>query len=250
MPGKTTSRSRRGYLTEQVVSHIRAMIENGELRKGNRLPPERDLAVSMHISRSSLRTGISFLTAMGVLESRQGVGTYVVEDPPAFQTCSFNVLADLHGFSMDQMYEARIALERSLVGMAAERATSEHLAVLAEEVAGMYAAVGDAQQHLAHDMHFHRTIAVASGNPILAALMETVTAALYERSQSVSISLHSMKSSADNHRKIYKAIRAGSSASAQDSMEMHLQDEFLAQVAGISNETVRGLESWNAQSIV
>jgi GntR family transcriptional repressor for pyruvate dehydrogenase complex len=64
-------------LTMQVVEHVRALIASGEVKPGDRLPPERELARKLQISRSSLRAGIGFLSAMGVLKSRHGACTFV-----------------------------------------------------------------------------------------------------------------------------------------------------------------------------
>ena len=64
-------------LTMQVVEYVRALIARGEVKPGGRLPPERELARELGISRSSLRAGIGFLSAMGVLKSRHGAGTFV-----------------------------------------------------------------------------------------------------------------------------------------------------------------------------
>src|SRR5450432_3321486 len=167
-------------LTLQVVDHVRGLIASGALHPGDRLPPERELARELKISRSSLRAGIGFLSAMGVLKSRHGAGTFVSSGPPALDSSSLTVLGALHGFLPWQMFEARIVIESDVASLAAERATDEHIAELAEEVAEMYAALDDPQQYLIHDVRFHRTIAKASGNPILGALMETLTASLYQ----------------------------------------------------------------------
>lgn len=218
-------------LTTRVVNHIRSMIERGELKQGDRLPPERELSQKLHISRSSLRAGIGFLAAMGVLKSRHGAGTFVADGPPALNGSSLNVLAALHGFNMAQMFEARITLEKSMAGLAAERATDEHLAVLAEEVAEMYAALEDPQEYLIHDMRFHRTVALASNNPILAALMETVTAAIYEHRRESVGHATDLKQSADCHREIYRAIRTKNNKMARELMEQHLKMAQAAQEA-------------------
>ena len=174
---ETTTHSQ---LTMQVVDHVRALISSGELKPGDRLPPERELARKLKISRSSLRAGIGFLSAMGVLKSRHGAGTFVSSGPPALDSSSLSVLGALHGFLPWQMFEARLVLEANVAALAAERATGEHIAELAEEVAEMYASLDDPQEYLIHDVRFHRTIARAAGNPILAALMETITANLYD----------------------------------------------------------------------
>ena len=209
-------------LTMQVVEHVRSLIARGEVHPGDRLPPERELARKLKISRSSLRAGIGFLSAMGVLKSRHGAGTFVSSGPPALDSSSLTVLGALHNFLPWQMFEARIVLESSIAALAAERATDEHLAELAEEVAEMYASLTDPQEYLIHDVRFHRTIARAAGNPILAALMETITANLYDdRSKTVTHAVD-LKESAELHREIYRAIRSHNPHHARTTMEHHL----------------------------
>ena len=217
------------HLTIQVIDHVRGMIESGELHPGDRLPPERELSRKLKISRSSLRAGIGFLSAMGVLKSRHGAGTFIAEGPPALDASSLTVLGALHGFQPWQMFEARLMIERSVAGLAAARATDEHIAALAEEVADMYASLDDPREYLIHDVRFHRTIALASGNPILATLMETITAALYDRrSETVEFAVD-LKQSAEMHRDIYRAIRMRSPEQAQQAMEQHLNQARKAQ---------------------
>ncbi|SFS11687.1 transcriptional regulator, GntR family [Granulicella pectinivorans] len=216
-------------LTLQVVEHVRALIGSGQLRPGDRLPPERELARELKISRSSLRAGIGFLSAMGVLKSRHGAGTFVSSGPPALDSSSLNILGTLHGFKAEQMFEARLVLEANVAALAAERATEEHLTELAEEVAEMYAALDDPQEYLIHDVRFHRTIARASGNPILGALMETITANMYDSRQTTVGQAADLKESSEMHREIFRAIRAKNAALAKSTMEQHLKMARTAQ---------------------
>jgi GntR family transcriptional repressor for pyruvate dehydrogenase complex len=218
-------------LTLQVVDHVRALIASGALHPGDRLPPERELARELKISRSSLRAGIGFLSAMGVLKSRHGAGTFVSNGPPALDSSSLSVLGVLHGFLPWQMFEARLVLEASVASLAAERATDEHIAELAEEVAEMYAALDDPHEYLIHDVRFHRTIARAAGNPILGALMETITANLYGNRRLTVEKSQDLKQSAEMHREIYRAIRSHNPAQAKQSMEHHLNLARTAQAA-------------------
>ena len=224
-----TNESIPSQLTVQVVEHVRGMIESGQLRPGDRLPPERELSRKLKISRSSLRAGIGFLSAMGVLKSRHGAGTFVSDGPPALDASSLTMLGALHNFQPWQMFEARLMIERCVAGLAAARATDEHVAALAEEVAEMYAFLDNPREYLIHDVRFHRTLALASGNPILATLMETITAALYDRrSQTVEFAVD-LKQSAEMHREIYRAIRMRSPEQAQQAMELHLNQARKAQ---------------------
>lgn len=218
-------------LTLQVVEHVRGLISSGALRPGDRLPPERELARELKISRSSLRAGIGFLSAMGVLKSRHGAGTFVSSGPPALDSSSLSVLGALHGFLPWQMFEARQVIEASVASLAAERATDEHVAELAEEVAEMYASLDDPHEYLIHDVRFHRTIARAAGNPILAALMETISSNLYDTRRLTVANSQDLKESAEMHREIYRAIRSHNPPHAKLSMEQHLNAARTAQAA-------------------
>jgi hypothetical protein len=99
------------------------------------------------------------------VRSRRGSGTYIPDGPPTLGAEALSFLAALHKFTVDDVYEARRILEVGAAGLAAERATPEQLATLADEVAGLFASLNDRQVFLVHDINFHRGIAAASGNP-------------------------------------------------------------------------------------
>src|SRR5437763_10543784 len=212
-----------GLMAEQVVIQVREMIREGKLRPGDRLPPERDLAERLGISRASLRHGLRFLAAIGVLTSRHGSGTYIADGPPALDSEPLRMLAELHRFTPDEMFETRKLLEVGLAGLAAQHAQPDHLAVMAEEVTEMYATLDDPQEYLVHDIRFHRAIAAASGNQILAALMNMVSTAMYESRRATVERATDLKESAEFHRKIYRLIRAGKSEEARFAMNEHLE---------------------------
>ena len=221
-----TSNSHR---TMQVVNHVRSLIENGTLQPGDKIPPERELARSLKISRASLRTGIGYLAAMGVMKIRHGVGTFVADGPPDFGKASLSLMGALHGFQTWQMFEARIILERSLAALAAERGKEEHHAAMSEEVAEMFATLETPVDYLIHDVLFHRIIAQASGNPILAAVMETVTSSMYDKRRKTVERATDLRESAEMHREIYRAIRTRKADEARDLMEKHLRMAQAAQ---------------------
>ena len=217
------------HRTMQVVNHVRSLIENGTLQPGDKLPPERELARDLKISRASLRTGIGYLAAMGVMKIRHGVGTFVADGPPDLGKASLSFMGALHGFQSWQMFEARIILESSLAALSAERGKEEHHAALAEEVAEMFAAIENPTEYLIHDVMFHRIIAQASGNPILAAIMETVTSSMYDKRRKTVERATDLRESAEMHREIYRAIRARKPADARRLMEQHLRMAQTAQ---------------------
>jgi len=215
--------------TMQVVNHIRTLIEDGTLKRGDKIPPEREFASTLKISRASLRAGIGYLSAMGVMNVRHGVGTFVADGPPEFGKASMSLMGVLHGFQSWQMFEARIILESNLAALAAERGREEHHAALAEAVADMFAAMDSPADYLIHDVLFHRIVSQASGNPILAALMETVTSSMYDKRRKTVDRSIDLRESAQMHRELYRAIRAHDSVEARRLMEKHLRMAQTAQ---------------------
>jgi GntR family transcriptional repressor for pyruvate dehydrogenase complex len=217
------------HRTMQVVNHIRLLIENGTLQPGDKIPPEREFARTLKISRASLRTGIGYLAAMGVMKVRHGVGTFVADGPPEFGKASLGLMGALHGFQNWQMYEARIILESNIAALAAERGKEEHYTAMAEEVAEMFATMGSPADFLIHDLLFHRIISQASGNPILASVIETITSALYDKRRKTVERSNSMRESAEMHREIYRAIRSRNPQEARKLMEQHLRMAQISQ---------------------
>jgi GntR family transcriptional regulator, transcriptional repressor for pyruvate dehydrogenase complex len=245
---KNLNSEKNGTTAEEVVTRLREMIQNGELAPGDRLPPERDLARLLGVSRPTLRAGIRSLTTVGILQSKQGAGTFVAEaeDSPTLDTSALRLLSALHGFTSDEMFEARLALEMSIAALAAERADSEQMAQLAEEVAGMYASLERPEQYLVHDMQFHQTIAAASGNRILTALMNMVASILFEyRSKTVKRALD-LKDSAEQHHNIYRAIREHNPEAARQAMRTHLIETQRAQRLEVGEKTRANENARNA----
>jgi len=215
-------RGHEGAATELVVDHVRGQIERGELRPGDRLPPERELAQHIGVSRPSVRAGLRSLSAIGVVHTRHGSGTYIADGPPQLDSRPLSLLAALHGFTPEQMFEARRTLEVGVAGLAAERASGDQIAAMAEEVTGMFASVEDPQTFLMHDIRFHRAVAMASGNPILASLVEMVSSLYFEQRRRQLQRGRDLRETAIIHRNIYHAVRAHDIERARREMSVHL----------------------------
>ncbi len=232
-PGKFKSLASQERTTtaEGVVAQLKEMIHSGELNSGDRLPPERDLAKLLGVSRPTLRAGIRSLTAVGILQSRQGAGTFVAEaeESPTLDTSSLLMMAALHGFTSDEMFEARLALEMHIAGLAARRATPEQITLMSEEIAGMYASLNDPEQYLVHDMRFHQTVAAASNNRILTSLMNMVAKILFDSRSKTVNRAKDLKESAEQHHNIYRAMRERDPEAASQAMHDHLIETQKAQ---------------------
>lgn len=162
-----------------MVDGIKQMIADGRLRAGARLPIEKQLALQLSVSRSSLREGVRALCIMGVLETRQGDGTYVTSLEPSILLAPMSFLVDLHADAdVSSLQSVRRVLETEAAGRAALIIGKEALAQAAAilDRASLTSVDGDPdyEAHLEADIDFHRVVAGACGNPALEALIEAL----------------------------------------------------------------------------
>lgn len=208
--------------TDHVVARLRAAIEAGELKSGDRLEPERELAARFGVSRPSVRSALKTLAGMGVVQIRRGAGTFITAGPPALGSEPLSYLAALHGISRKQLFEARITLEVSVAHFAAERATADHLVVIGDETVAMFAALDDPDTFLTHDIRFHRAVAAACQNPALSAMVEMVSSVFQQVRHRTIRWAQDLHLAADEHRAIYQAIRNHDPDGARSAMLQHL----------------------------
>ena len=220
---------------DRVVDHVRRLIESGGLKPGDRLPGERDLALELGLSRPSVRSGLEALESMGVVVSRRGAGTFIADGPPDLGAEPLSLLASLHHFTPNEMFEARLVLEVGIAGLAARHAAAEHLAAMAEETTEMFASLADPAAFLRHDVRFHRAVAAGCGNRVLAALMEMVAAQFYELRKETVENARDLRDSAEMHRRIFRAIRARDADGARLAMTEHLKKAQHAQDLEVSS---------------
>jgi GntR family transcriptional repressor for pyruvate dehydrogenase complex len=206
-----------------VVAYVRELIESGELKAGDKLPPERELAQLIGVSRPSVRTGLQSLATVGVVESRRGAGTFVASGPPILDVNPLSIFSALHGIPQDELFETRRVIEIDLAGLAAERVRGEELAIISEEVMEMFASLDDVHRFLLHDIRFHRAVAAAARNPLLAAVMEMVADLFYDQRKKTVEGWRDAPEAAAQHRRIYLAIRAGDVERARKEMDTHLR---------------------------
>jgi DNA-binding FadR family transcriptional regulator len=162
----------KGTVTQRAIDRIKAMIAQGLLEPGQKLPTERDLAAQLGISRSSMREAVRALTVLGVLEVRHGSGIYVTRLEAGDLLETFGVVADLsRGPRLVELLEVRRVLESTATALAAARIAPEALAGVERHLAAMDA-TDDLEEILAHDLAFHREIVAAAGNTAMAAILD------------------------------------------------------------------------------
>lgn len=157
---------------EDVAAQIREQIAQGGLREGDRLPPERQLAETLGVSRNTVREALRALEYAGLLTQKPGVagGAYITNGSVHAIRVAFSDLMSLGTLSSQDLMEARIVLGREVARLACARLTPEDLGVLEANVEQMRAAAaaGDLKVRVQHSVDFHRLLAQAARNPVLA----------------------------------------------------------------------------------
>lgn len=210
-------------ITELVVQRIKQLLEQGELKAGSRLPPERELAESLNISRPSLRTALKALSVMGIIRAKPGAGTYIAESLPEIFNEPMHFMTLIHNISYEELFEARRIIESGLAGLAAERATQSDLEALEAEVKGMRERLDDPEGFLKHDVGFHQAIAQAANNLVMSGVMETVAQLLYHIRRQTIAGANDLEEALNWHERIYDAIRDRNAAQAKETIAAHLR---------------------------
>jgi DNA-binding FadR family transcriptional regulator len=197
-------------LTQAAIDEIKGMIVRGELRPGDRLPKESELAARLNLSRGSLREAVRGLALVRVLEVRQGDGTFVTSLKPELLLESISFFTELQGeeASLQQILEARRMLEAGTAALAALLATPDELATL-ERLVDEMSNLDDVEAFVENDLEFHRVIAVASRNDVVIALLDNLssrtTRARVWRGLTQS---RAYERTVEEHRAIYEALAA------------------------------------------
>jgi GntR family transcriptional repressor for pyruvate dehydrogenase complex len=209
-------------LYQQIADQIRTLIQSGGFAPGARLPPERDLAQQLGVSRPSLREALIALEIAGSVEIRQGSGVYVCRATER----SPNATAGL-GESPSELMQARAVLEGSVIVLAAALITPERLARLRETLDAMRSQVEAGCSPLEHDRAFHVRIAEMSGNLVL---VRMVTELFDERHSPISARLsghaetsQTWAAALEEHAVIYRALEERDPLAAQSAMRSHLK---------------------------
>ncbi len=212
--------------TDVVLNGIKEMITTGELTAGARLPVEKDLAGRLGVSRGSLREGVRALCIMGVLETRQGDGTYVTSLDSSLLLAPMSFMVDLQSSEhRADVHAVRRILETESAGRAAiliDDATLGRAQEILDEVEPLVDS-GEHEAFVEADIHFHGVIARSSGNPTLAALIEAL-ASRTARAR-VWMGLHSEGQVARAHREhraIWQALSHHDPDRARLQMAYHL----------------------------
>jgi len=209
-------------LHDQIVGQVQALIENGRLKHGDQLPPERELAAIFKVSRHSVREAIRILEQKKVLKSRPGSGTFIILEDESSVVEFLAKAIHREKNTLSEIFQFRELIEPQIAGLAAENATSKDIRLLEQLFDQQQRAVDNILLSKELDEKFHLALADATGNSVLLQVVELFGYILMKSRHELSQSPLRSKISVNGHRKILKAIKAGDSRAANDLMAKHL----------------------------
>jgi GntR family transcriptional regulator, transcriptional repressor for pyruvate dehydrogenase complex len=227
-PTPAVPQRRARNLAEFVVSRLTEQIEASVLKPGDKLPTESQLMETMSVSRTVIREAISRLQAAKVIETRHGIGSFVLE--PTKQSIGLEVVPGTTLRDVLAILELRISLETECAGLAAQRAKSADIARIRAALDAIAAKRASASDSVEADLDFHVAVAQATGNRYFVDILVQLGTALIPRERVDSASIAREDPSAylslvnREHESIFDAIARRDAESARAAMRMHLSN--------------------------
>ncbi len=213
-------------ISDQVFEQIRERIFQGDLRPGEQLMPERELADAFTVSRTTVRDAISKLVALGLVEHRQGQGTFV-RIPTGDENNPLAETMKAANASLEDVLEVRMGLECNAAALAAARGGREDIRLIKKRLDEMESKFKEGKLYAEADVAFHMAITYATGNPAQIHLMKHFYDCLFygidRNIQYLYESPENLKATAEHHHKIYDQIKAGNESGAYQVMQKHIQ---------------------------
>lgn len=227
---------KRTRLSQQIVLEICRLIRSGQFEAGDALPPERDLALQLGVSRTSLREALRSLEIVSLVETRHGGGTYVRDFADFGIDAPLAVVLEATGDLVGDLCEARLIFEPPIAARAALNATAEDIAVLddiLERQRLVMSKPGSRDDFIELDRMFHSATARASRNIVAVRVIQLLNRLLYMERRHFVTSAARTRQAFAWHIKALEAMRAGNPESAQEAMRGHLQEveEFIFTIA-------------------
>jgi GntR family transcriptional repressor for pyruvate dehydrogenase complex len=212
----------RGHLTDQVTSQIQDLVLSGELKPGDKLPSQRDLAANLGVSPVVVREAVKTLEERGLLEARAGSGTYVSELTHESISESLALLFRQGKISSDHLHEARRMLEIEIAELAAARAQPDQIAIMEDAIRRMDRSLDNPVEYIAADFDFHLAMAHSTQNPIFPLLTFTLLDVLQQDRTAISQVPGAPGRGQKYHRAICDCVKRGDVEGARAAMQEHL----------------------------
>lgn len=232
-------------VSDGVVEHITSLIMSGDLKSGDKLPAERDLAASLGVSRTALREAVRTLSLMNLVSVRQGEGTFIEDIVPGSFMKPLSPMLSMGNMNILELIEARRIIEPKAAALCAERATQEELAAISYLVSEMNPEMSRIKRFNDLDLEFHMSVARGSHNSVIVATLEAIRDALYEQVEEIQSLPGAAERALGFHRSVADALSSRNAKKAEKLMVDHMAD-----VERAASENIRRHDASKQESLV
>ena len=215
---------RTSRLYEQIVQQIEGSILKGDLKAGDQLPAERELAQRFGVSRTAVREAVKALREKGLVEAYSGRGTFITDGTSQAVRQSLDLMVKI-GQPEGSTYlaEVRAILEPEIAALAAMRVQDPELATMRDAVAVMDKAGQDPDSYIEADLDFHLALAEAAANPLILSLIDSIVGLLREQRLRIFKVSGGPERGQVHHKRILEAMERHDSEKAREAMKAHLE---------------------------
>ena len=214
----------RKRLSDQIIETLISMIANGELKPGDKLPPEPQLMEQFGVGRSSIREAIGALELIGLVSVRPGHGTHVTDSTDKVNPKSIGLsLITIGHEKIRELVEARVELEQAIVRLATERATKEDIDKIKSQQKKLIAAKKSGRKLISADLGFHTALANASHNSVLMRFLSELRQPMRHWMEQKAKYNWGYDRVLEEHEEILNAIEARDPDKAQSAMRAHVE---------------------------
>lgn len=218
-------RIRRGTLTEQAIESLLGLLQEGKLKPGDRLPPQRELASLMGLSATVVREAVRGLASMKVIHVVHGRGAYVSHVSPKDFIRPEALFSILDRETMLHAIEVREILEVEAIALAAKRATADDLLGMERSLSKIERALSSGRDPLMHSPGFHADLAAATHNPVLTEIIKPFIELMARGARVISANVpDAVEREWASHSELYEAIRSRDPEMARSRMRAHLEE--------------------------
>ena len=211
-------------LYEQIVRQIEDSILKGDLKEGEQLPPERDLALQFGVSRTAVREAVKTLREKGLVEAYPGRGTFITNGTShSFKHTLDRMMRGGPSEGTVNLTEVREILEPEIAALAAQRADEEMVSAMREAIAVMDKSRSDAEAFIEGDLDFHLALAEAAANPLILSLIDSIVGLLREQRMRTYFVQGGPERGQYHHKRILEAIEHHDPQGAREAMRAHLR---------------------------
>jgi|ERR1700683_4773903 GntR family transcriptional regulator, transcriptional repressor for pyruvate dehydrogenase complex len=211
-------------LYEQIVQQVEDSILKGQLKPGDQLPAERDLAHSFGVSRTAVREAVKTLREKGLVEAYSGRGTFVTNGTSNTIRQSLDLMIRINPHEgLANLAELRLVLEPEIAALAATRIEEQLLSTMREAVEEMDRSLREPEAYVEADLDFHLALAEAAANPMILSLLDSIVGLLREQRSRIFNVDGGPERGQFHHKRILAAVLQGNPEAAREAMRAHLQ---------------------------